>query len=56
MLVDKLVQQSTLTDKINIAIKANIHEILLRAKKFFVGPHFSLTKLYLTKVRKDGVL
>jgi hypothetical protein len=27
-----------------------------KKKKVFVGPYFCLTKLYLTKVRKDGVL
>jgi hypothetical protein len=51
-----LVEQSILTYKINIAIKANIHDFLIENQKFIVGPHFCLTKLCLTKVRKDGVL
>jgi hypothetical protein len=41
VLVHNFVQQSTLTDKINIAIKANIHEILLRTKKFLLALIFA---------------
>jgi hypothetical protein len=36
-----LVQHSTLTDKINIEIKANIHKILLRTKKFSLALIFA---------------
>jgi hypothetical protein len=39
--VHKLVQHSNLTDKMNIEIKANIHEISLRPKKFLLALNFA---------------